>query len=221
MPYFSEISFVPSILVVMNLYICDLSLGSGLTDAFSSYDCTTFCYHGKHLVYVIVSFITLLVYFPVFFYLRPIWQNFQATLDIMTNPSSCMIKGCFQVLFVILSKSLGNSNMNYFGVFYSIALAVYCIVLFKIEFFNYKVANLWLAVSVALVAFGELIYSITALSLKNPNDCLIILMIGWALILISGYVLQRAKYKSYLYTEDPLEVREIFDRVFRNRYIVS
>ena len=221
MPYFSEISFLPFLSVIMNIYVCNLTIGNGLSNSFNSYDCTTFCYTGKHLVYLIASLVTLFFYIPLFFYLRPIWQNFQGALDIMTNPSSCMIKGCFQILFVILSKTLRKSATNYFGIVYSVLLFVYCIVLLRINFFNYKVANLWLAVSVSLAAFAEFVYWITSLSIVNANACLIILTTGWFLMLISSYALQKTKYRSYLYTEDSLEVREIFDRVFRNKYIVS
>lgn len=215
MPLIGDIGFIPIISVLMNLYVCNLTIEGGLTKSYNEHDCGQFCWVGRHLTMVIISLFSLAVYIPLHLYLRPLWQNFQSTINIKTYSKHMVFKSIFQIFVIVLSKTLAYSNKYAFGFLYSAALLIYGVFLIRFPAYNYKIANLWLVASMFIAFFGEVIYSISISTAINGASVLGTLIAGWIAILGVTYFLQSKRCVSYLYTEPSKDIPEIFKDVFR------
>ncbi|OMJ80934.1 hypothetical protein SteCoe_18695 [Stentor coeruleus] len=219
MPLIGDLSFMPIISVLMNLYVCTLSISNDLTKSYNSHDCNTFCWTGKHLSYSAISFITLAIFIPFSMYLRPFWHSFQTTLNIKPNQKYMIFKSSFQIFVIVLSKTVAYSNRYVFGFLYTGVLLTYSLSFIKFKAFNYGIANLWLAVSIFMTAYTELLYSISILSEFSGSNVLAALICGNIGIVSLGYYIQSRRCVSYLYSEPSKNIPEIFKYAFgKNEY---
>ena len=216
MPVVGDLGFLPIISVLMNLYVCNLTLTGDLTQSYNEHDCTTFCWAGKHLTFAVISLVSLAVYIPLSLYLRPLWQSFQSTINIKTNSRHMVYKSIFQIFAIVLSKTLAYSNSLAFGFLYFSLLLAYAFFLLKFKAYNYDIANLWLVVSVFIASYGEFIYSVSISTEINGKTVLGALIAGWVVIGFIGYIIQNKKYVSFLYSEPSKEIPEIFKDMFRS-----
>lgn len=219
MPLIGDLSFIPIISVLMNLYVCTLSISNDLTKSYNPHDCNTFCWTGKHLSYSAISFITLAIFIPFSMYLRPLWHSFQTTLNIKPNQKYMILKSSFQIFFIVLSKTVAYSNRYAFGFLYTGMLMAYSLSFIKFKAFNYGIANLWLSVSIFMTSYTELLYSISIVSEFDGNHVLAALICGNIGIVSIGYYIQSRRCISFLYSEPSKSIPEIFKFAFgKNDY---
>ena len=215
MPTLGDLGFLPIISMLMNLYVCTLCITDELTQSYNSHDCTTYCWTGMHLSYAVVSLISLAIYIPLSLYFRPIWQNYQGTINIRANSRYMIFKSVFQVFIIVFSKTVAYSNRYIFAYLYTGALLAYGIFLMRFKAFNYGVVNLWLYISIFLASYTEFIYAISISTPLNGSSVLGILIAGWVVILGAGYVIQTKRYISYLYSEPSKDIPEIIKEAFK------
>lgn len=58
-PIIGHIGYLPLISILMSIYLCIDGIGDDLQDSFMMQDCTSFCYKGKHLYFVVFTAILL------------------------------------------------------------------------------------------------------------------------------------------------------------------
>ena len=72
LPVLGHFCFISIFSMLMDIFICDNGIGSGLTSSYLNQDCTTFCYMGKHKNYVILATFCITFYLPSAVYSRPL-----------------------------------------------------------------------------------------------------------------------------------------------------
>ena len=131
-PVIAEIGFIPVLSIIMDLYICDKSIGDGWTDSYNTQDCFTFCFSEKHGIYFIIVSITLLIYLPITMHLRPFWQDFQNALSIKTHPKYFLL---FLYGLVFIKINAYNYKLTNLWLSVSLFLTFYAEVTYLISFF--------------------------------------------------------------------------------------
>lgn len=73
LPVLGNLGFLPIISTLLNVFVCDESIGDGFDESFLAKDCYEFCWKDFHLIYALASIVGLLVYEPLAVYARPFW----------------------------------------------------------------------------------------------------------------------------------------------------
>ena len=213
MPIIGDLGIIPVISAIFSLYDCTLNPINS-SETYNSHDCNQYCWTGPHLAYSIVSFISLVCYFPVAFYFRPLWQSFESTLNILTNAKYMYSKTVFQVTIIAISKTVAYSDKYTFTFLYTGLILFYAFYISNIKAFNYGIANHWLRISLFFSAFTELLYSISVITSFNSNLLLGVLVIGLVFIFSIGFYLQRKKFETLLVFEASKDLWIIIEDVF-------
>ncbi|CAG9335814.1 unnamed protein product [Blepharisma stoltei] len=71
-----NLCFIPFVSVLLDVFVCDESIGDSFTDSFLAKDCYQFCWKGNHIVYAILSGIAILIYEPLAVFWGLFGKNF-------------------------------------------------------------------------------------------------------------------------------------------------
>jgi hypothetical protein len=95
LPFFGNVIFMPYIGILLSVFICYETSGDDLGDSFLEKDCYENCWQDEHLLYAIFTGLALVLYEPLSVYMRPLWQELQHDLNIITSPHFIMTKTAF------------------------------------------------------------------------------------------------------------------------------
>ncbi|MEE4247394.1 MAG: hypothetical protein V2I33_18445 [Kangiellaceae bacterium] len=95
LPVIGNVLFMPIIGIMLSVFICYETSGEDVNDAFLAKDCYETCWQGEHLMYVVFAAFCLLLYVPLSVYMRPMWQQLQLDLNVVTHPFFIMTKTVF------------------------------------------------------------------------------------------------------------------------------
>ena len=149
-PFFVHFGLLPIFSMLMNVFLCEKGIGNSLTDSFLNQDCTSFCYKGNHLTNAILTGLCLLIYLPTAIYFRPYWEISHDFLHLSTKSYYLSVLSVFQVIIVILGKTLKPYNQGIHGcIVCLIILSLICFTIYS-KPYNYKRAYVMQCISLTL-----------------------------------------------------------------------
>ena len=215
-PLFGHIGFLSIFSMLMNIYLCNQQISNALTDSFLQNDCTKFCYTDYHKTVIGITTTVISIYLPIFIISRPHLESFQKTLHLKTKGIYLYALSLFQIILVILNKTLKSVNQTTHGIACTLLIIAFFIFTIWIKPYNYKRANISqlmsLAASVWAIGISTIFrnYSIVVI-------WVIVEFIGILIILIIGIKLLK-KADNYLVFEKGREISELFFFQFFQNY---
>ena len=180
LPILGHIGFMPIFSMLMNIYLCDYSIGNDLTDSYLNQDCTTFCYTGIHIIIVVLATLCIAFYLPSAIHCRPLWEKTQQSLNLCTSPLYLAFLSIFQVITVILNKTLKRYDQSSHGFTLSGLLLMFFVLTVYMKPYNYQRATIIQCTSLVLSSWGVLISAIF-INFNNLNAWILIEFIGFFL----------------------------------------
>lgn len=209
MPILGNLMFIPIISTLLNVFLCDKSLSDSFFDSILDKDCFQKCWNSIHLSYAIPCGLFILIYQPLAVYFRPIWQEYLPLLHIKTQPKFLMIKSVYQILLILLNKTLKRYDDYVHAIVYCILIFIYIVVLHVVKAFNYGLLNMWQRIGNIAVLWLALMCMGLKLVPEKVYIWIIVLLLGWILLLIIGFLLQKKKYPSLLYRVEQKSIEKI------------
>jgi hypothetical protein len=161
-------------------------------------DCYMNCWTDTHYPYVVLAALAILVYIPIAVYSRPLWQQAKTGLNIMNKPKFLLVKTCIQILLVSVGKSLQGTSMISHGVVFSFLMIVFIWMTYRIRPFNYDRFNVWELASLLAVLYISLLAVFSSASDPENIGWFVGLLVGWGVIFIGAYLIQRKFFPNYL-----------------------
>ncbi|CAG9322183.1 unnamed protein product [Blepharisma stoltei] len=211
MPILGNLCVIPIVSILLDVFNCRNATGGALSDSFIGKDCTMTCWNYPHNLYASLALISLLSYVPLAVYCRPIWQNLQLEINIITRPLHLMTKSIIQVTIVVLKGTLKPYNQSLHGLVFLFILAIYLVICIKWKPFNYHRCNWWTIISILAVMWSVLLSSIYWIVPSGFVSLWIILQLtGWFILLLLGIFVQHKWYPSLLYREKAPDIGIFF-----------
>ncbi|CAG9309824.1 unnamed protein product [Blepharisma stoltei] len=210
-PILGNALFLPFISVFFSVIQCDQQIGSKLSQSFVRKDCSTFCWKDTHILWAILSILSLVLYLPLAIYFRPYWELSQEFINIKTRPLFLTIKSIFQVCIIALSKTVKPQSQALHGLFYCILLFIFTFICLKKKPYNESRMNLWQIISYLAilwsVGLSSLYWIISAVSIEA---WMLTEYLGWIILFIIGVYLQKLFCPSMLFNEPGVNVVKLF-----------
>ncbi|OMJ84245.1 hypothetical protein SteCoe_14666 [Stentor coeruleus] len=184
-PIIGHIGYLPLISMLMSIYLCIDGISDKLQDSFMMQDCTSFCYKGKHLYFVIFTTILLCVFIVISTLSRSYWEKSSTLLNLRTSPIYLSALSLLQILLVILNKSLKTYDQMYHGITCSIIIFLFLIATIVYKPYNYERAFISQITSLIGSIWG-ISTSTFFLYYSNINNWFITEIIGLLGILVAG-----------------------------------
>ncbi|CAG9309838.1 unnamed protein product [Blepharisma stoltei] len=219
LPIFSSICFLPIISILLSVIQCIDGIGDDLSNSFIKQDCTTFCWEKSHSAWAVLSILALFIYLPLDIFFRPyLYDLNKKELNIKTPPFHTMSKSSFQMIAIVLNKTLKPYNQPLNGFILGIALSLFILWCLKQKPYNYHRCNLWLAIFYSFASWSILLSSIYQISShKFVIFWLIFQYIGIISLLSLGFFIQKQYYPSLLYSEKGIDLGAIFRFALGNK----
>lgn len=213
LPLIGNTMFLPFTALLLDVFVCDHQ-AQGST--FVWRDCYFQCWDDQHYSYIAMSTVAIACFEPIAVFSRPLWQVAKTGLNLMAKPYFLLFKTCVQILLIAVGKSLQGTSPVAHGVVFSVLILAFTIITFKIKPFNYHRCNLWEVSS--LIAVFYMSFLATLSHAANPEHLawFIVLMIGWGLIAIGTFLVQKFKCPNLLI--NPSEAnnkKKIFDNILK------
>jgi Receptor family ligand binding region len=208
LPVLGNIGFLPSFSVLMSIYLCDKAIGDNLQDSFLNQDCTTFCYQGDHKKYVSVVSVLIMLYLPLTIYCRHLWEKTQSCLHLKTKPIYLIILSIFQVIFVLLNKTLKVYDQSIHGYVLSGLLLLLLGITIYIRPYNYKRIDVMQSISLGLSFWGILTATIFIDNL-NLYIWIIAEFVGFSVIILIGIIIM-TKFPIMIYSVKGIDISTLF-----------
>lgn len=157
MPLLGNLAFVPIISGLLDIFVCDHSIGDNYSESYMAKDCYQFCWRDEHLIYSIVAAISLVLYGPLAIFCRPLWQELQPMLHIKTTPLHLMSKSVFQVLLIVINKTIKRYQAVVHGVIFVILMFSFAVFSIFNKAFNYPRYSWWMTLSILGVTWESII----------------------------------------------------------------
>ncbi|CAG9331452.1 unnamed protein product [Blepharisma stoltei] len=214
MPVLGNLCFIPFISILLEVFVCDHSIGNNFTDSYLTKDCYQFCWQGDHIIYVIFSSFALACYEPFAVFCRPLWQEFQNNLHVKAVPMYLMVKTVIQVILIVLNKTLKRASDVAHGFAFTFAILIYIGIIWKFKAYNYGRFNWWQQLSLIGVAWVDILCIMNFLIGSSNFPWAAIILGGWVLIICIGLIVQRKKYPSLLYRKKGKDTSILFKFAF-------
>ncbi|CAG9331435.1 unnamed protein product [Blepharisma stoltei] len=214
MPILGNLCFIPFIFILLEIFICDNSIGNDWLDSYLTIDCYQFCWQGDHIIYATLSALSLICYEPFAVFCRPLWQEFQHELHVKSFPLYLMIKAVVQVVIIVLNKTLKRSSNIAHGFLFTFLMMLYIGCFYKFKAYKYGRFNLWHQLSLVGVAWVSLLSTINFLILGSSFPWISFIIGGWTITILIGFLIQRKKYPSLLYRKKGRETSTLFKFAF-------
>ena len=208
LPILGHIGFMPIFSMLMNIYLCDEGISSSLTDSYLNQDCTTFCYKGTHKVKVVLATICIAFYLPSAIYCRPKWENTQHSLNLGTSPLYLAFLSIFQVVAVILNKTVKIYDQSIHGYVLTGLILMFLALTVYMKPYNYQRATVIQCTSLVLSAWGILISAIF-IGKNNLSLWILIEFVGFFIIIFIGGIVM-VKFPAFLYTKKGKDISTLF-----------
>ncbi|CAG9328930.1 unnamed protein product [Blepharisma stoltei] len=216
MPVLGNLCFIPFVSILLDIFVCDQSIGNNFSDSFLAKDCNQFCWQGSHIIYVILSILALLTYEPLAVFCRPLWQEFQSQLHVKTSPTFLMVKTGVQISLIVMNKTVKRAQATAHGFLFVLILALYDIFIFKKYPYNYPRFSWWQFISIIGVAWLSFLSTMNLLIGDNEAFYWVVLVfLGWINLCGIGLYVQWKKYPSLLFRPKGNDQSILFDFAFR------
>ncbi|CAG9328047.1 unnamed protein product [Blepharisma stoltei] len=206
LPIVGEILFLPLNLYLFETFQCTSSIGDSFKDSFNNQDCSTFCWQGEHMYYVIISWLAIIVYMPTSVYFRFTWKN-ELPFHFQEQPFHCFLKSIVQISLVALVTILNPASENIFLGSCIGSLLLYLIVSIIKKPLTYGRASLWYIIFIACSLW---LWCCCGLAKINKMLGIIALIIGWILLAIIGAIYQKYKLPALLKSEKGIDIIKLF-----------
>lgn len=137
-PIIGHIGYLPLVSMLMSIYLCLDGIGYDLQSSFMVQDCTTFCYKGKHLNFVIFTTIILFSFIIISTLARLHWEKTSAFLNFRTSQIYLSALSLAQIVLIILNKTLKRYDQIYHGITCSIVVLLVLIFTLISKPYNYQ-----------------------------------------------------------------------------------
>ncbi|CAG9328053.1 unnamed protein product [Blepharisma stoltei] len=206
MPIIGEILFLPINLYLFQTFQCTSSIGDNFKDSFNNQDCSTFCWQGEHITYVIISALAISVYLPTSLYFRFTWKN-DFSFHFQEQPFHIALKSAVQIILIALVTIVSPASENV-----SLGLCIGLLLLYVIisiikKPLTYDRASLWYTI---FIAFSLILWCCCALAKTNKEAALITLVIGWIVLAMLGAIYQKLKLPCLLESERGINIYKLF-----------
>ena len=186
-PILGHIGFVPCFSMLMNIFMCNNAIGDSITDAYVDKDCTVFCYSGQHKVLVVLTSICIVLYLFFAIYSRPLWESSQPSLHLATSPLYLCFLSVFQVIVVVLNKTLKTYDQVVHGYTISAAIIAFIMLTIIMNPYNYIRSHVLQLISLMLALWGILVSTV----FRHSEDILLwslVEFIGFLMLLLAGLI---------------------------------
>ena len=208
LPTIGHIVFLPIFSILMNIFLCPQSIGNELTDSFLLDDCTIFCYSGKHIWYTIAVFLCISSYIPTAIYYRNLWELTQPSLHIRTKPLYLSIMSIFQIILVILNKTLKTYDQFIHGIAMSVIIAVFIAITIYMQPYNYKRVTVFQVTALSMAFYG--VFTATVfIELNMLLAWILTEFIGFIIILIAGLIVSK-RFPELLHSRRGISISYLF-----------
>ena len=211
-PIMSNYLFLPIVIGLFNIFMCDDGIGNEGNEAFLNYDCNFWCWKGSHIFLGFLAGTQIIVYVPLAIVYRTIWQTENQSLNIRTNSNFLVVKNLLLVIFVILAKTIKNDYEIVHSILFISLQAFILIFIVALKGpFNYDRANLMAKVMVICVIWNTLVCIIRMFTQVKLYVLLIIQVCGWAGVFIFGLILVGKVLKqNFLVSKSGASVTDLF-----------
>ncbi|CAG9328050.1 unnamed protein product [Blepharisma stoltei] len=207
MPIIGEILFLPINLYLFQTFQCTSSIGDNFKDSFNDHYCSTFCWQGDHINYVIISSLALSVYIPTSLYYRFTWKS-DLPFHFQEHPFHLALKSTVQIIFIIFATIVSPASKNAFSGLCIGLLLIYLIISAITKPLNYDRASLWYII---FIASALLFWCCCAISkLDDKLTALILLAIGLIILTMFGAVYQKLRLPCLLEAEKAINIVGLF-----------
>ena len=187
LPFIGNTMFLPFSSILFDAFVCD---NEAQGKQYVLRDCYMNCWDSDHIPYVVVSGLALILFEPAAVFLRPLWQQAKPGLNIKIKPFFLLLKTCFQILLISVSKSLQGISPLANGIIFTFIISAFGLVTFKIRPFNYARFNLWEIGSIAAVCFYSVLATVSQQVQPDNLMWFVALAVGWGVILVVCLVIQ-------------------------------
>ena len=207
-PVFGHMGFLSIFSMLMNIYLCNQQIDNSLTKSFLQNDCTKFCYTDYHQILVGITTIVISIYLSIIIISRSYLEAFQPTLHLQTKEIYLYTLTIFQILLVILNKTLKTANQTTHGIVCTLLLSIFLVYTILLKPYNYQRANIsqYISLSASIWAIG------TSAIFRNYSMIqiwVIIEFFGIIFILIIG-MMRLKKANNFLIFEKGINISELF-----------
>ena len=215
-PLIGSILFLPIFSMLMNLFLCSESVGDSLTDTFMDRDCYVYCYKGKHKALTAVTIVLIFFHLALGIYSKPLWELTQDSLSIRTKPSYLSALSVFQVILVILNKTLKFQSQFVHGCVCTILVFIFLLYTIVAKPYNHKPAFA-LQIASLVMSFWGLLISTMFRKFGSFASLIITQFSGFTLIAIVFFILF-IRAPSHLYSTKGINIAALFIFQFCENY---
>jgi ABC-type branched-subunit amino acid transport system substrate-binding protein len=209
-PIMSNYLFLPIIVSLFSILMCDKSIGKHLTDSYLNYDCTVRCWKMPHLIYVIVACIEVVSYVPIAILYRTLWQIEQLNINIKIDSLYLVVRNMNVVILVVISKILKEDYPVTHSIIYlMIQISVLLFILALKHPFNYDRANLWCKTMSISVIWNTIVCIISQKSNIKPFILIGVQLGGWFLFFTITVILQSKLTPNLLVSKKGPEIKDL------------
>ena len=214
MPILGNLMFIPIISTLVNVFVCDKSLDGTYAESILDKDCYQKCWDSQHMPYAVISGIFILLYQPLAVYFRPMWQELLPLLHIKALPRYLMLKSVFQVVLIILNKTLKRFDQESHAIVFILLISCYLAAICVKNSYNYARTRLWHKLGTLGIIWLVMILIINEYAYKNQVLWICLLFAGWIIICVFGILIQRKNYPNLLFRQPQKDIEKIFRWMF-------
>ena len=208
LPTIGHIGFLPILSMLMNVFVCNQAIDDGLTNSFLVGDCRVFCYSGSHIWLATIVLFCICCYIPAAIYYRNLWELTQPSLHIGTKPAYLSILSIFQIVLVILNKTLKMYNQVIHGIATSVIITILIATTIYMRPYNYKRVNVYQITALSMALYGT-ITSTVFMQMDLLLEWILTEFIGFAIILIAGFIISK-RFPELLYSRRGNSISNLF-----------
>ena len=221
MPIIGNVCFLPIISVLLEVFLCDQATGNDIADAVLTKDCYQHCWVFPHTLYVSLAVLALIIYIPTAVFYRPLWQQLQSNLHVMTSPAYLMEKTIFQLILIVLNKTLKRVWPLAHSIAFSAAILTFAGLTLRTSPFNYSRPNLWHCILLLGNFCLSGLYCLYSTYLITHVIGVYVLLGLWGALVLVGVTVQCLRCPSMLYRKKGQDVTVLFQFQLTNRVSAS
>ena len=214
MPILGNLMFIPIISTLVNVFVCDKSLDDTFEESILDKDCYQKCWDSEHMSYAVISGIFILLYQPLAVYFRPMWQELLPLLHIKALPRYLMLKSVFQVVLIILNKTLKRFDKETHAIVFILLISCYLAAICVKNSYNYSRTRLWHKIGTFGIIWLAMILILNEYAYSNQVLWICLLFAGWIISIVAGFLFQTKKYPNLLYRQPQKDIEKIFRWMF-------
>ena len=227
-PIMSNYLFLPIVVSLISILMCDKAISKDYTDSYLNYDCNMYCWRDDHIAYAIIACVQIVFYIPLAILYRTLWQEENQTINIRTNSLFLIVKNLCVVALVIIGKILKKDFEMIHGiVFLIISFVLFVVVILIKNPYNYDRANLWSKLVIFCVVWNTAVCLMGNYSINENYASVALQLLGWLAIVISGLYIQNKLPENLLISIHGRSIVELFKFAFgiqplsRSKYFLN